>query len=123
MTGLHLGVRISNQQADRSSFDGVYDGTVSSFWSYYSWLTDTPSCIQVDHGPDGLLAYALHPGGVLTDMAYRLPKEHHVNLTDKPELAADTVAFLTRERREFLAGRYVSCEWIGLSYLQAATRY
>lgn len=36
LIGLYPGVRISNQQADRSSFDGVYDGIVSLFWSYYS---------------------------------------------------------------------------------------
>lgn len=30
---------------------------------------------------------------------------------DKPELAADTIAFLTDERRDWLAGRYISCNW------------
>lgn len=32
-------------------------------------------------------------------------------LVDKPEMAADTIAFLTAERREWLQGRYISCNW------------
>ena len=34
-----------------------------------------------------------------------------VDLKDTPELAADTLVFLTQERREWLAGRYLSCTW------------
>lgn len=32
-------------------------------------------------------------------------------LGDKPELTGDTIAFLTQKRREWLAGRYISCNW------------
>ena len=34
-----------------------------------------------------------------------------VVLIDQPELAGDTIAFLTREKREWLAGRYVDVTW------------
>jgi len=34
-----------------------------------------------------------------------------VKMIDTPELAADTVSFLTSERRDWLAGRYISCTW------------
>ena len=34
-----------------------------------------------------------------------------IGLNDTPELAADTMVFLTQEKREWLAGRYVSCTW------------
>lgn len=44
-------------------------------------------------------------------MAAGLSEEFLSYLTDTPELAADTLVFLTRERREWLAGRYVSCQW------------
>lgn len=30
---------------------------------------------------------------------------------DTPELAGDFVVWLTKERREWLSGRYVSCCW------------
>lgn len=66
------------------------------------------SVTQVDHGPQSLLAYAIHPGGVLTDMVLRMPPEVQHALTDTPALSADSIAFLTRER--WLAGRYISCE-------------
>jgi hypothetical protein len=32
-------------------------------------------------------------------------------LIDKPELAGDSLAFLTQEKREWLAGRYLSLNW------------
>jgi len=34
-----------------------------------------------------------------------------VDFVDEPELAADTLVWLTRERRKWLAGRYVSYNW------------
>jgi hypothetical protein len=32
-------------------------------------------------------------------------------LVDTPELAADSLVFLTQERRPWLAGRYLSLNW------------
>ena len=37
--------------------------------------------------------------------------ELQVPLTDTPQLAGDTLAFLTSEKPEWLAGRYVSANW------------
>ena len=37
--------------------------------------------------------------------------ELQVPLTDTPQLAGDTLAVLTSEKREWLAGRYVSANW------------
>ena len=34
-----------------------------------------------------------------------------VALIDTLEVAADTITFLTGERRLWLAGRYISCNW------------
>lgn len=67
--------------------------------------------LDVDHGPDGLLAYAIHPGGVPTDMGLRLPAERQVALTETPKLCADTLVYLTEKRREWLAARYLSATW------------
>lgn len=30
---------------------------------------------------------------------------------DTPELAGDTIVYLTKEKREWLAGRYINCTW------------
>lgn len=37
--------------------------------------------------------------------------KNYPGFTDKPELTGDTVVFLTQKRREWLAGRYLSCTW------------
>ncbi|TKA77548.1 hypothetical protein B0A49_02775 [Cryomyces minteri] len=67
--------------------------------------------VGAEYGAQGLLAFSVHPGGVPSEMGLRMPKDLHWVLTDTPEVAADTIVFLTRERREWLAGRYVSCTW------------
>lgn len=48
-------------------------------------------------------------------MGPRMPKDMQHSLTDTPELCGDSLAFMTRERREWLAGRYISCEFLLLA--------
>ena len=67
--------------------------------------------IVADYGEEGILSYSIHPGAILTELAKDMPKTMLHLLVDTPELAADTIVFLTSERREWLAGRYVSCNW------------
>ncbi|KAL8996042.1 MAG: hypothetical protein Q9169_004354 [Polycauliona sp. 2 TL-2023] len=68
--------------------------------------------LMVDYIHQGLLSYSVHPATVATNLARRMP-DPIVNAVciDTPELAGDTIAWLTSERREWLAGRYVSCNW------------
>lgn len=66
---------------------------------------------MVDYGKQGLLVLSFHPGGVQTELGRNLPEGMHAVLCDQPELAADTIVYLTKERREWLAARYVSCTW------------
>jgi len=58
-----------------------------------------------------MLAYSIHPGGVLTELAKNMGKQYESILSDKPQLAADSIVFLTAQRREWLQGRYVSATW------------
>ncbi|KAI9833899.1 MAG: hypothetical protein M1819_003408 [Sarea resinae] len=67
--------------------------------------------LNVEYGNQGILGLAVHPGGIPTDLAKVMPQERHYLLIDTPELAADTIVFLTAGRRTWLAGRYVSCTW------------
>ncbi|KAF2119522.1 hypothetical protein BDV96DRAFT_610501 [Lophiotrema nucula] len=69
--------------------------------------------IAADHEKDGILAFALHPGAVLTPQT-----EGHVNgdvwaqvLHDDVGLAGAWSVWLSRERRAWLSGRYASCNW------------
>ncbi|ETI29051.1 hypothetical protein G647_01504 [Cladophialophora carrionii CBS 160.54] len=64
-----------------------------------------------EYGEQGLIAYAVHPGGVKTDVASVMPEWMHHVLTAEADLPADTLVWLTRERREWLAGRYVNAPW------------
>lgn len=58
-----------------------------------------------------ILAYSIHPGGVLTDLAKAMGKNMEHLLIDQPQLAADTMVFLSAQRRNWLKGRYVSVTW------------
>ncbi|KAF3934719.1 C-factor [Dactylellina cionopaga] len=64
-----------------------------------------------DYWDQGLIAMSLHPGGVKTELALNMPESVHHVLIDEPELPADTMVWLAKERREWLNGRYVSVTW------------
>ncbi|KAJ5729795.1 Glucose/ribitol dehydrogenase [Penicillium malachiteum] len=64
-----------------------------------------------DYEEEGLIAISVHPGGVKTDMGDNLPEVMHFSLTDTADLPGDTIVWLTKERREWLNGRYVSSPW------------
>jgi NAD(P)-dependent dehydrogenase (short-subunit alcohol dehydrogenase family) len=67
--------------------------------------------LNAEYGDKGLIAYCMHPGAVPTDLAWKMPDFVKGNLIDTPELMADTVVYLTQKRREWLRGRYLSCNW------------
>lgn len=68
--------------------------------------------LMVEAGNKGLLAYSVHPGAVLTELAKKgMPPETLAGLNDNIDLPGDTVTWLSSERREWLAGRYISCTW------------
>ncbi|MCJ1436249.1 hypothetical protein MMC27_005627 [Xylographa pallens] len=68
--------------------------------------------INAEYGDQGILAYSMHPGNVGTNITdhFKTPIRGF-SFNDKPELSADTIVYLTKERREWLAGRYVSANW------------
>lgn len=69
------------------------------------------SFLMAEYGDQGLIAYGCHPGGVMTDLARKMPDVYHQYLADDPELAGDTLVYLTRTRRDWLADRYVDVTW------------
>jgi len=64
-----------------------------------------------EYSQQGLIAIALHPGGVKTELACNMPPDKLDVLTDTPELAADTLVWLSRERRDWLSGRFATVGW------------
>ncbi|KAK9328512.1 hypothetical protein V1520DRAFT_345886 [Lipomyces starkeyi] len=67
--------------------------------------------VASEYESEGIVTYALHPGGVPTELALGMPEPMHSLLVDRPQLAADTITWLTTERREWLMGRYISSNW------------
>ena len=67
----------------------------------------------MEYGGRGIIAIAYHPGTVMTEMLNRLPQEilDGVPFTDTPELSGDMVVWMTKERRQWLSGRYIDCNW------------
>ena len=74
--------------------------------------------LNLEYGAQGILAYAVHPGAIPTELGLKMPEFLHAKLIDKPELAADTIVFLISEKRTWLMGRYVSCTWDMPEFLQ-----
>ncbi|RHZ57451.1 hypothetical protein CDV55_104986 [Aspergillus turcosus] len=66
--------------------------------------------VMAEYAGEGMLAYAIHPGGVPTELAKGI-KALQGFLNETPELAGDAMSWLTQERREWLGGRYVSVTW------------
>lgn len=71
--------------------------------------------MATDYQADGLLAYAVHPGAVLTPQT-ELHSTQKGDLwdslmTEDPDLCGGWLTWLTRERREWLSGRYLSVLW------------
>lgn len=62
----------------------------------------------------GLVAFSVHPGNTLSsilDYGKGMSDELKAVFTETPELVADGLVFLTKERRDWLTGRYVNITW------------
>lgn len=67
--------------------------------------------VNLDHGTDGIKCFAIHPGGVATELGQNMPEETHAYLTDSPDLAAGFVVWLASGRADWAKGRYLSANW------------
>jgi NAD(P)-dependent dehydrogenase (short-subunit alcohol dehydrogenase family) len=67
--------------------------------------------VQVDHGDDGIKCFALHPGGVSTELGLSMPHALHEYLIDEPQLAANFAVWLCSGKADWAKGRYLSANW------------
>ncbi len=67
--------------------------------------------VQTDHGEDGIKCFAIHPGGVATDLGLGMPEALHDYLDDEPELAAGFAVWLCSGAADWATGRYLSATW------------
>ena len=76
-----------------------------------AWVGASGAGGRADHGDDGIKCFALHPGGVATDLARNMPEATHAYLTDTPDLAACFAVCLCSGRADWAKGRYLSATW------------
>lgn len=67
--------------------------------------------VQSDHEEDGIKCFALHPGGVPTELGHAMPAQLHEYVTDAPELAACFAVWLCSGQADWARGRYLSATW------------
>lgn len=63
------------------------------------------------HENEGLIAISLHPGAIKSDKSEKLPDFFRGMFVDGVELPADTIIWLSKERREWLNARFVFGNW------------
>ncbi|KAF2760265.1 NAD(P)-binding protein [Pseudovirgaria hyperparasitica] len=103
--GLKTIVQISSGAAH------VFTPGASAYQSSKTWLLRFNDFLTAEYADEGLLAYSVHPGGVATEVSKNLPEETRGILNCTPELAGDSVVWLSRVRRDWLADRYVCVQW------------
>ncbi|KAK6391433.1 hypothetical protein LTR65_004597 [Meristemomyces frigidus] len=67
-----------------------------------------------EYRDQGLVAYSVHPGNILTDivgMGEGMDEKFKAVFTETLELCGDSLVYLTDEKREWLGGRYINCTW------------
>jgi len=70
--------------------------------------------VSKEYADKGVIAFAIHPGNIPTDIVGG-PEGLRPHLkpvfVETTELSADTIVYLTKEKREWLGGRYINCTW------------
>ena len=70
--------------------------------------------VAAEYAERGLTAITVHPGNILTDIVGGgdgMDEKLKAIFTETPELCADSLVYLSRERRPWLNGRYVNVTW------------
>ncbi|KAI0533615.1 putative short-chain type dehydrogenase [Xylaria digitata] len=71
--------------------------------------------LHAEYSSKGIIAITIHPGNVPTDMTLgpdgKMAEELAHIFVETPELTGDSVVYLTKERREWLGGRYINVTW------------
>lgn len=70
--------------------------------------TETP---HLEYADQGLLAFCVNRRAIKTEIIKTAPEAGRNVFHDRPDIAANTIAWLAAERRDWLGGRYVDCPW------------
>lgn len=89
--------------------------------------------ISTEYGDQGVIPFCIHPGNIPTEMTggpegisnhFKHGKRILIDslvmgsnqlmdvvVVETPQLSADTIIYLVKEKRQWLAGRYINCTW------------
>ncbi len=67
--------------------------------------------VQSDHSDDGIKCFAIHPGGVATEIGHNMPAHMHEYLVDDPDLAACFAVWVSSGKVDWAKGRFLSANW------------
>ena len=67
--------------------------------------------LHLEYVHQGVLAFCVNPGAIKTEITKTAPEAVRNAFPNRPEVAGDTIVWLTAERREWLGGRYLDCPW------------
>lgn len=67
--------------------------------------------VAAAYAADGVVAYSVHPGPVVTTVPEGMPEAWLAGMLDEVGLCGTLLVWLTRERRAWLSGRYISATW------------
>ncbi|KAJ4294408.1 hypothetical protein N0V90_008098 [Kalmusia sp. IMI 367209] len=96
--------------SSRSSYVAV--AGLSSYEISKSALNRLTELVDKEHGKEGVVAIAFHPGGVAgTELSKHTPEWLQATFKDTPDLAGATSVYLSTPRAAFLSGRFVNAQW------------
>ncbi|KAI4108954.1 MAG: hypothetical protein LQ339_002073 [Xanthoria mediterranea] len=70
--------------------------------------------ISTEYGDQGVIPFCIHPGNIPTELLggpEAIPDHFKHVVVETPQLSADTIIYLVKEKRPWLAGRYINCTW------------
>lgn len=88
--------------------------TISAYQSSKLAVTRLMEFVAAEYGEQGVIAFSVHPGNILTDIVRNgegMEEKLKAIFTETPQLCADSLVFLSKERRQWLTARYVNCTW------------
>ena len=92
----------------------VVNPTLSDYQSSKLAVLRLTEFVAKENEEKGVIAFCIHPGNILTDMlggGEGMDEALKKVFTETPELCADSLVYLTKDRREWLSGRYINVTW------------
>ncbi|BCR91311.1 SDR family NAD(P)-dependent oxidoreductase [Aspergillus chevalieri] len=88
--------------------------TLSAYQVSKMGLVKLTQLINAEYSGQGVISFAVHPGNSPTDIMggpEGLTDHEKTIFVETPEISADTLVFLTSQKRTWLGGRYINCTW------------